>query len=39
MNQPVDHHTPELPLKMPLQMTQFPRKEIKKSRENWKDME
>lgn len=33
MNQPVDHHTPELPLKMPLQMTQFPREEIKKSRE------
>lgn len=33
MNQPVDHHTPELPLKIPLQTTQLSREEIRKSRE------
>lgn len=32
MNQPVDHHTPNLPLKMPLQTTQLSREEIRKSR-------
>lgn len=33
MNHPVDYHTPELPLKIPLQTSQIPREEIRKSRE------
>lgn len=36
MNKPSDHHTPLSPLKVPLQLTQFPREEIKKSIEKLK---